>query len=144
MALPPLRAWWQRRYMGTSVCTASVCGDVVPVALDTDSVVVTTIKLDFDTPRCPRLLNRVRWVCRMLHWPVVLVEYRRTRHGWHVCVTVRRRVTPLQVVAVQAILGSDWRRETFNLVRARRLSRVPRYWRERFNVLYDHTPEDAT
>lgn len=105
---------------------------------------MTQLKLDVDSPRCPALLDRVRWVARWLHWSVQYIEYRRTRRGWHVIITVRQRVTPFCVVAVQAILGSDWRRETFNLVRVRtmRARRLPRFWRDRFNVLYHH-PEEA-
>lgn len=103
---------------------------------------MTDLKLDFDTPTCPRLLHRARWLARLLHWTVRGVEYRRTRHGWHVVITIAQSIAPTSLVAAQAILGSDWRRESFNLLRARHLARVGPQWRQRFNVLYHHDAGD--
>lgn len=58
--------------------------------------------------------------------------------GWHLTI----RVSPpcssaMEVVALQAVLGSDRYREACNVLRVRNLGRVSRYWRERWNVFYD-------
>ena len=61
-----------------------------------------------------------------------------SRRGWHVEIVLARRVSPQSLVAAQALCGSDFKRETFNLFRARRLRFVDRWWREpsRWNVMY--------
>lgn len=106
---------------------------------DTDlgEVLPTVLRLDYDRARLPRdvysrMVNALRWL-RLR--PVALV-YRRTARGWHVKVALSRRINPLSVVALQALLGSDPKRETFNLLRARALRRAPPEWRNRFSVLF--------
>ena len=71
---------------------------------------------------------------RLWAWPVECVRYDRTRHGWHVLVGVEAELSPLMIVAAQAILGSDLKREAFNLMRVQRPRRG--FFRERWNVLY--------
>jgi hypothetical protein len=63
----------------------------------------------------------------------------RTRRGWHLIARIGMSLAPSEIVALQAILGSDDRRETLNLMRAigLRLHRLPRYWRNRYNLLFD-------
>lgn len=43
---------------------------------------------------------------------------------------------PEEVVAIQAMLGSDPYREASNLMRAKKYYRVNKFWRERWNVFY--------
>ena len=47
-----------------------------------------------------------------------------------------RRFLPIEHVAIQAILGSDFRRETLNLMRV--LSEPRGAGRKRWNILYEH------
>lgn len=42
----------------------------------------------------------------------------------------------MEIVALQAVCGSDPFREACNVQRVRNLDRVPEWWRERWNVLY--------
>lgn len=57
--------------------------------------------------------------------------------GWHVVVSVLPTpASPLEVVALQAILGSDPLREACNLNRAQRYETASPFWRARWNVLY--------
>lgn len=57
--------------------------------------------------------------------------------GWHVTLEVDPSpASPLIVVALQAILGSDPQREACNLVRAIQYDNVTPFWRDRWNVLY--------
>lgn len=97
----------------------------------------SVLRLDYDRARLPR--DSYRRVVAALRWlrlrPLALV-YRRTARGWHVKIAVARRCSPLVVVALQAIMGSDPKRETFNLVRARTLPRAPSEWRNRYSVLF--------
>ncbi|MEE8177717.1 MAG: hypothetical protein V3T65_06960 [Acidobacteriota bacterium] len=67
------------------------------------------------------------------------IERRRSPsgHGWHKVVKVNPNPeSPMEIVALQAILGSDPYREASNVQRARNLADVPKWWRERWNVLY--------
>ncbi len=99
---------------------------------------MTTICCDYDCPTAPaQLIDRIMQCCRLWGWDVWMVRYDRTRHGWHVLVFLTHDVPPPLVVAAQAIWGSDWRREMFNLRRVQHLRRVPAYWRCRWNVLYE-------
>ena len=94
--------------------------------------------LDFDGPVPKGLIDRIVWTTKLWRWKLEAVRFDRTRNGWHVIVGVRKRLDPPVVVAAQAILGSDYKRETFNLMRVQGLANIPPYWRERWNVLYSH------
>lgn len=97
---------------------------------------MTLLYIDIDG-RLPRtLVERVTWMCAVLRWRIVAVRIDRTRHGYHVVVGIRNRLTPATIVAAQAILFSDWRREVFNLLRVSKLNDAPKFWRDRWNVLY--------
>ena len=96
----------------------------------------TLLKLDFDGTIPAGFTHRARFVCRAHNLPVVAIEVDRTRHGYHVTIHVARRVSFMRVILLQALLGSDWRRETFNSRRAIAWRNVPLFWRTRANVLY--------
>lgn len=96
------------------------------------------ILLDYDGKVPAKFLARVRWVLRVaVGTRPVWVRQDRTRHGWHFVIAVARTLSPQRVVLVQSLLGSDWRRETFNARRVARLPYVLPLWRSRYNVLYD-------
>jgi hypothetical protein len=92
---------------------------------------------DYDGP-LPRDVDwRIKALAHHCGLGVAWVRYDRTRRGWHVIIQTRQRIAPGFLVAMQAILGSDWRREMFNVQRARRLRRVDPWWRDHWNVLYE-------
>ena len=97
---------------------------------------MTLLYLDVDGEIPPGFLFRLLHCIRLWGWPLEAVRYDRTARGWHVVVGVRRRLSPAIVVAAQAILGSDPKREAFNLMRVQQLRHLPAFWRSRFNVLY--------
>ena len=45
------------------------------------------------------------------------------------------RLRPMEIVALQSILGSDWRRESFNFVRAINC-RDTRLFQKKYNILF--------
>lgn len=95
------------------------------------------LKLDYDGARLPGdWMARVGFVLRQFGVRVVWVRLDRTRRGWHVTAALSRHVPPLRLVLLQALCGSDYRRETFNGVRAGRLRGVPPFWLARFNQLF--------
>jgi hypothetical protein len=90
--------------------------------------------LDYDGDALPTITEICRRLAVMnLHCQ--LFEQHRTRHGWHVILHVRQRLTLPEAIAAQAILGSDPFREGFNLARAR--SRPGAFWRQRANLLFE-------
>lgn len=75
------------------------------------------IYCDYDRPSPPSLweINRI---FHILDIRPRAIRYDRTRHGWHVIIELPRALDKAATVALQAILGSDPRRETLNLMRA--------------------------
>jgi len=97
---------------------------------------MTLLYLDFDGKLPNGLVDRIVWMCKLWQWPIVAVRFDRTRRGWHVVVGIRKRVVPALIVAAQAVLGSDYKREAYNIMRVQSLATLSPYWRARWNVLY--------
>lgn len=97
---------------------------------------MTLLKLDFDGALPRGFVATLTTFAKLWRWPLEAVRYDRTRRGWHVTVGVRKKIPPPLVVAAQAILGSDPKREAFNVMRVQRLDKVSPFWRARWNVLY--------
>jgi len=94
---------------------------------------------DYDRPRQPPAIGRLTALCRLMALHPVAVRYSKTRRGWHVVIRVRERLTLIQSVTVQAILGSDPFREAFNFARAR--TEPGPYWASRANILFEQKVE---
>jgi hypothetical protein len=77
-------------------------------------------------------------VLRTIGLRPVWVRTDRTRRGWHVRIRLTRRLLPAETVALQALLGSDDRRECLNLMRVMSLARQDPgpYFRRRWNLLF--------
>ena len=99
---------------------------------------MTLLYVDIDGPLPPRVLDRVVWCLRLWGWTPEAVRFDRTRRGWHVVVGVQEVLEPSVIVAAQSVLGSDYKREAFNLMRVQTLAHVSPFWRGRWNVLYSH------
>ncbi|MDA8161414.1 MAG: hypothetical protein M0022_00700 [Desulfobacteraceae bacterium] len=70
------------------------------------------------------------------------IRWDRTRHGWHIVIKVRQKLTLAETIAAQAILGSDPARERLNLARCISLRKRPsKYWEARANILYSRKAE---
>lgn len=93
------------------------------------------VKCDWDGTVPCDIIARVAFVARVLRVRVVALRVDRTRNGYHGVMHLSRRVSATTLVALQAIFGSDWKRETFNLARVRKLSEHPQ-WQDRWNLLF--------
>lgn len=96
---------------------------------------MTNILCDFDGEFPDDFVKRLELVSRLQRLRVQWWRVDRTRHGHHVVIAVSNRLGAVRVVLIQALLGSDWKRETYNSRRAL-LRALPRFWRKRRNVLY--------
>jgi len=68
---------------------------------------------------------------------VLWQRWDRTRRGWHLIIKIAQRLTIAEIIAAQAILGSDRDRERLNLARAISVRLRPsRFWKARANLLY--------
>lgn len=99
------------------------------------------LRLDVDKGKQPLALATIdRRLRRAGFRPLWLSQARSPgRGGWHLEIGVTPNPkSAVLVTALQAILGSDPAREACNLQRARWVDekKVPRYWRDRWNVLY--------
>ena len=97
---------------------------------------MTLLKLDFDGELPDEIMYRINWTLDIVGLKASCVRIDRTRRGYHVLVALVGRVNDYTVVCLQAVLGSDPKRETFNLMRVRNLRNVTPFWRARWNVLY--------
>lgn len=101
------------------------------------------IKLDIDSNDKPDLITLVAKL-KAAGYRLERMWERRSPggKGWHIGLTVRPRPTSvMEVVALQAILGSDPWRECRTLLRARCYHDTPTFARSWYNVLYLPCPE---
>lgn len=82
------------------------------------------------------LASRIGHVCAMAGVRVEWWSLYRTVKGWHLEVQCVGRLQPFGVVAAQAMLGSDWKREAFNMSRVRALRHANPAARAGWNVLF--------
>ena len=96
-----------------------------------------TIMLDYDRRRTPALAP-VFVGLRMCGLRIVSLRDDRTRKGWHRIIRIQERLTRWETVALQAVLGSDRRRETLNLMRLMRTREtgMSPFQERRWNILY--------
>lgn len=97
----------------------------------------TLIALDFDGDAKPDD-EALSFLCEVLEDRVTWKTCHRTARGFHMEFTLAKTYPPLAIVAIQALVGSDRRREIFNLLRALVLGSAPEFWRQsgRWNTLY--------
>lgn len=96
------------------------------------------LKLDVDRRRKPSR-RTISFRLRRAGYELRFMMLRRSPggNGWHVWLEVSPRPTsPLEVVALQAILGSDPLREAVTLYRAKQWRHTPTFAKSWFNVLY--------
>lgn len=96
------------------------------------------LKLDYDEPRKPPRKSMIEKLGRA-GYSVESCEARRSPSGkgWHVVIAVSPRPrTAMEVVALQAVLGSDPWREAMQIARARAFPKCPPFMRDAWNVLY--------
>lgn len=92
------------------------------------------VKLDFDEPfesfGVEALRDKIDFVEMVTHLKPERIDIMQSRHGnTHVKIYFHQCLPDFAVLALQAILGSDWRRETYNF---RRIMRGQRNW----NILF--------
>ena len=79
----------------------------------------------------------VQSLAHTLGLKVVWQRWDKTEHGWHLVIKIRQRLTLAEIIAAQAILGSDRSRERLNLARAISIRLRPsKFWKARANILY--------
>ncbi len=89
------------------------------------------VLLDIDTRPAPSC-EKIWRLSRLLDVQPRYIRIDRTRHGWHVVVCFNRRFTAIETVAIQSVLGSDLKRETYNLARVMSGKRS-----RRWNLLFE-------
>ena len=106
---------------------------------------MTQILLDFDNDEFKSeeallkfIENRWKFVFQFV-WPYGRLELKdlrvmRTSNGWHVYLTVANRMTQDDIVFLQLMLGSDYRREAYSYLR---LHSGVRDWNFLFQRKYD-------
>jgi hypothetical protein len=70
------------------------------------------------------------------------ISYGRTKRGWHIGILHSSNLRPVERVALEAILGDDPMRAAMNFARARNEKRMPKFWKQRWNIFYSYKLED--
>jgi len=96
-----------------------------------------TCLLDYDTDTPPGLPDIIG-ILRIVGVTAKTIMYHRTKRGYHIALVLYEHLKPVELIALQAILGSDQMREALNLMRAVRVHKVSKYWQNRSNILYEH------
>lgn len=86
---------------------------------------------DYDSPWRPPI-HVIARVAQMLRVKPIWMREDKTRRGWHMLILWNRTFTPIEIVALQCVLGSDRQREAYNLARV--FSGVKS---ERWNLLFE-------
>ena len=100
----------------------------------------TQIKIDLDTKDFEILSKQskeIRWTLDTLNLTLQDYQQYETAKGYHLVLEIKEPLEPLCIVLLQALCGSDLRRETFNMARVLKLSDAPTFWQTRWNVLYE-------
>lgn len=103
---------------------------------------MSLIKLDYDKnyPQKRIGVERIGWISRFLRLTIDDVKAWKTKNGIHVKIWVKERLSPLMIVMIQSLMGSDYARESYNLVRVMNLldkrKKYSRVAKEHFNVLF--------
>ena len=105
---------------------------------------VNLLKLDIDKPynskNIHRVLMRVFEVTQLVFargtevTAIFAPSQHKNIHAW-VLIKGKTALTPLEITCLQAIMGSDWRREAFNFVRAYHYKNIED-WQRWSNVLF--------
>jgi hypothetical protein len=93
--------------------------------------------LDFDSLGTPKLRACWRILALLDLRPRFILDIR-SRHGWHRIIKLPRQLAPVELVALQSCLGSDPRREAFNLLRVLSLRKnsSDRFATSRWNLMF--------
>lgn len=96
----------------------------------------TFIRLDIDR-KIYSGASRIYRVCSILRLRIISSNMKRSRHGnFHWIIEVENSLTPIQVICVQALMGSDFKRECFNLLRASQFKDKSDLTKEHSNILF--------
>lgn len=66
------------------------------------------------------------------------IRFNRSKRGWHTVILLKKGISAVERVTMESILGDDSMRAAMNLARARNVHRMPKFWKQRWNIFYDY------
>jgi hypothetical protein len=97
------------------------------------------LKIDLDDMREAPDIDRMARILARADRRITKFHYKRSPSGtgWHVWLHITPpAASPMEIVALQAVCGSDPAREANNIHRVRNMHKVSQFWRDRWNTLY--------
>lgn len=79
-----------------------------------------TLMLDLDGKNGLNVFLRRRWVMKYMGLKTADVRCSHTMNGWHLEIDLDNEIDDVKTIFMQAVLGSDYRREVCNLLRIER------------------------
>lgn len=83
-------------------------------------------------------MQKINSAFRAMGFSYTSCRISRTKRGWHYVFILRDSLKPAERVAAEAILGDDPMRAAMNFARARNVGRMPKHWKQRWNIFYDY------
>lgn len=71
-------------------------------------------------------------------------RFSRSLRGWHIAFLLVAKLSGIERVCAESILGDDNFRSAMNFARARNAHRMPKFWKQRWNIFYDYKLEEKT
>ena len=92
--------------------------------------------MDYDKDTLLPTIPQLYSLFRVLGLRPIAVVYKKSKRGWHIVAVFPEKYKPMELVAIQAICGSDPMREALNWVRASQPGQLRGFWGRRWNILY--------
>lgn len=93
--------------------------------------------VDFDYPSKAITVRKMHSLFRITGLHPHAICYSRSKRGWHVVALIMEKLNRMERVAMENILGDDSMRGALNFSRAR-VPIINKFWRQRWNILYDY------
>jgi hypothetical protein len=93
--------------------------------------------IDFDSHKF-RSIPKINSTFRAMGLSYLALRISRTKRGLHYAFILQKKLTTMERVCAEAILGDDPMRAAMNFARARNAKRMPKFWKQRWNIFYDY------
>lgn len=92
-----------------------------------------TIKLDIDNKNLSiQQINRICNTKSMLGLDITDIRMTKTKNGFHIEMDLLNPINDFELVCIQALMNSDYKREIYNLLRVH----SKRFKKQKWNVLF--------
>jgi hypothetical protein len=117
--------------------------------LNIDEILTDEILLDYDNDHPGKILDieRIGYIARKLRLKFTEIKAYKTSNGVHIHMKLKNKIHPVTAVLIQALMGSDYARETHNAIRVYNMLAHPEKYKpemwQLWNVLFEEKYVDG-